>query len=308
MFVEITIHFNMLCEREEDLAMMDVDFGGPDDPLNTQFVLPMLEEKKLCPRFYGNVLDKLKVYDVLRKDMHVDVKSKWGELRCHCLRIPILHLSKTARNLNKVFLTCGTPASAETRCKYFQWIHTPLFIDKRPIHKLKYATNLSRAEWKQQAEVNVETWKRRNGWYSKQDAETQTEQKQQSSWIAEAAKKFAESAKKQGEQRKLQTKDPWKSNPLPNTFESSPEIEKELKKQKQSKETVSIANHRFNSHVKGWSHLAPADANVAEYLTKQKSKGHSLSPADEKFLNACIASEQDEWKPPPELKSMKRTK
>ena len=35
MFVEITIHFNMLCEREEDIAMMDVDFGGPDDPLNT---------------------------------------------------------------------------------------------------------------------------------------------------------------------------------------------------------------------------------------------------------------------------------
>ena len=29
----------MLCEREEDLAMMNVDFGGPYDPLNTQFVL-----------------------------------------------------------------------------------------------------------------------------------------------------------------------------------------------------------------------------------------------------------------------------
>ena len=51
--------------------------------------------------------------------------------------------------------------------------------------------------------------------------------------------------------------------------------------------------------MKGWSHLPPADANVAEYLTKQKSKGHSLSPADEKFLNACIASKHNEWKPPP---------
>ena len=102
-------------------------------------------------------------------------------------------------------------------------------------------------------------------------------------WFAESAKKFAESAKKQGEQRKLQTKNPCKSNPLPNTFESSPEIEKELKKQKQWKEAVSIASHRFNSRVKGWSHLPPADANVAEYLTKQKSKGHSLSPTDEKF-------------------------
>ena len=77
------------------------------------------------------------------------------------------------------------------------------------------------------------------------------------------------------------------------------EIEKELKKREQWKEAVSIANHRFHSRVKGWHHLPPADANVAEYLTKQKSKGHSLSPADEKFLNACIASKHNEWKPPP---------
>ena len=51
--------------------------------------------------------------------------------------------------------------------------------------------------------------------------------------------------------------------------------------------------------MKGWHHLPPADANKAEYLEKQKSQGHSLSPADEKFLNACIASKHDEWKPPP---------
>ena len=190
-------------------------------------MLSCFDEKKLCPRFYGKQLDKLKVYEALKKDIHPEVKTQWGDLRCHCSRIPILRLSKTARNLNKVFLTCGTPASAETRCKYFQWIHTSLFVDKRPLHKLKYVTNLSKAEWKQQAETNVETWKHRHGWYSK-DAETQTEQKQQPSWIAEAAKNFAESAKKQEEQRKLQTKNPWKSNPLPNTFESSPEIEKEL--------------------------------------------------------------------------------
>ncbi|CAH3124313.1 unnamed protein product, partial [Porites lobata] len=148
--------------------------------LNTQFLLPCFEEKKLFPRFYGKELDKLKVYDALKKDMHVEVRTKWGELKCHCSRIPILRLSKTARNLNKVFLTCGTPASAATRCKYFQWIHTPLFIDKRPLQKLKYATNL---------------------------------------------------AKKQEEQRKAQTKYPWKSTPLPSTFHWSPEISKELKKQ-----------------------------------------------------------------------------
>ena len=276
--------------------MMKVDFGGPDDPLNTQFVLSCFDEKKLCPRFYGKNVDKLKVYEALTKDMHAEVKSQWGELKCHCSRIPILRLSKTAKNLNKVFLICGTPASAETRCKYFQWIHTALFIDKRPPHKLKYATNLSRAEWMRQAEANVETWKQRHGWYNKQDAQTQTSCLNQ---FAESAQTFAESAKKQEEQRKAQTKYPWKSTPLPSTFQSSPEIAKELKKREQWKEVVSIANHRFHSRVKGWHHLPPADANVAEYLTKQKSKGHSLSPADEKFLNACIASKHNEWKPPP---------
>ena len=298
MFVEITISVTMTCKmsREEDLAMMNVDFGGPDGPLNTQFLLSIFDEKKLCPRFYGKELDKLKVYEALTKDMHAEVKSQWGDLKCHCSRIPILRLSKTARNLNKVFLTCGTPASAETRCKYFQWIHTALFIDKRPPHKLKYATNLSRAEWMRQAEANVETWKQRHGWYNKQDAQTQTSCLNQ---FAESAQTFAESAKKQEEQRKAQTKYPWKSTPLPSTFQSSPEIAKELKKREQWKEVVSIANHRFHSRVKGWHHLPPADANVAEYLTKQKSKGHSLSPADEKFLNACIASKHNEWKPPP---------
>ena len=110
---------------------------------------------------------------------------------------------------------------------------------------------------------------------------------------------FAESAKKQEEKRKAQTKYPWKSTPLPNTVQSSPEVAKEPKKREQWKEAVSIANHRFNSRVKGWHHLPPADANVAEYLEKQQSKGHSLSPADEKFLNAYIASKHDEWKPPP---------
>ena len=287
----------MACEmsREEDLKMMSVDFGATEsDPFNTTFLVSCFDEKKLCPRFYGKNVDKLKVYDALTKDMHAEVKSKWGELKCHCSRIPILRLSKTARNLNKVFLTCATPATAGTRCKYFQWIHTPLFIDKRPPHKLKYATNLSRAQWMQQAEANIETWKERHGWHSKQDAETQTEQNQQHTQFAESAKQFAESAKRQKEQRKF----PWNSTSLPSTFQSSPEIQKELKKREQWKEVVSIANHRFYSRVKGWGHLPPADANVCEYLTSQKNKGHSLSPADEKFLNVCIASKHDEWKPP----------
>ena len=50
----------MACEmsREEDLAMMNVDFGDADNPLSTEFVLSCFDEKKLCPRFYGKQLDK----------------------------------------------------------------------------------------------------------------------------------------------------------------------------------------------------------------------------------------------------------
>ena len=286
--VQITFSVAMACEtRKEDLEMMNVDFGGPDGPLNTQFLLSIFDEKKLCPRFYGKELDKLKVYDALKKDMHVEVRTKWGELKCHCSRIPILRLSKTARNLNKVFLTCGTPASAATRCKYFQWIHTPLFIDKRPLHKLKYATNL--AEWKQQAEANVETWKQRNGW------QTECKDVQQQTWLNQ----FAESAKKQEEQRKAQTKYPWKSTPLPSTFRWSPEIAKELKKREQWNEGVSIANHEFHARIKRRKQVPEEDGSLASYLQKQKLKGVMLSPADEKYLEACQANKHHEWKPPP---------
>ena len=220
----------MTCDTsawEEDLKMMAIDFGGPDEPFNTHFLLSCFEEKKLCPRFYGKNIDKMKVYDALTKDMHVEVKSQWGEMKCHCARIPILRLSKTARNLNKVFLVCGAPASAETRCKYFQWVHTPLFIDNRPLHKLMYTPNLSRAERVKQAEANVEGWKQCYG--KKQDVQTQTEQNQQES-------SFAESAKKQEEQRKASKATiPWNSIPLPSTFESSSEISKEMKKREQWK-------------------------------------------------------------------------
>ena len=110
---------------------------------------------------------------------------------------------------------------------------------------------------------------------------------------------FAESAKKEEEQRKVQTKYPWKSTPLLSTFQSSPEIAKELKKREQWNEVHSFANLRFCSRVKGWNHLPEKDASVARYLEKQKSKGHTLSPADEKFLEACRESKHDEWKPPP---------
>ena len=296
----------MACETfNQDLEMINAGGCSLDSPLTTQFLLPAFEGNKLCPRFYGKIEDKKKVYHALKEDMHTEVQTKWGELKCHCSRILIIRLSKTARNLNKVFLTCGTPATADTRCKYFQWIHTPPFIDKRPIHNLKYATNLTRAEWMQQAEASVEKWKQQNGWYKvkKQDAQTQTEwkdahrteEKQQQAWFNQ----FAESAKKQEEQRKSQASYPWKTTPLPSTFHLTPEIAKELKKREQWKEVQSIANHEFHARVSRRKQVPESDESLASYLQKQKLKGFMLSPADEKYLEACQPNKHDEWKPPP---------
>jgi len=133
----------MTCDTfNRDLEMMNAGCCNPEEPLTTQFLLPSsAPDNTFCPRFYGKVEDQQKVYHALKEEMQIDVKVRWGELKCHCSLTPKLRLSKTARNLNKVFLTCGTPATAETRCKYFQWIHTAVFVDKTPLHKLKYSTN-----------------------------------------------------------------------------------------------------------------------------------------------------------------------
>ena len=102
----------MACETfNQDLEMINAGYCSLDSPLTTEFLLPAFEGNNLCPRFYGKVEDKKKVYHALKEDMHAEVQTKWEELKCHCSRIPIIRLSKTARNLNKVFLTCGTPAA-----------------------------------------------------------------------------------------------------------------------------------------------------------------------------------------------------
>ena len=173
-----------------DLEMVNAGCFSPEEPLTTQFLL--IEGNKPCPRFYGNVEDKKKFYHALKETIHQEVHAKRGQLKYHCSLIPKMRLSKTARNLNKVFLTCGASATADSRCKYFQWIHTPLFIDRRPVQKLKFATKQTQTEWFQQAERNVKQWKREQAWLNQ----------------------FAESAQKQREKWEAQTKpsNPWKKN------------------------------------------------------------------------------------------------
>ncbi|CAH3112524.1 unnamed protein product, partial [Porites lobata] len=96
------------------------------DPLTTEFLLGVGNQEKPCPSYYGKDEDKKKVKMVLQQEIHPEVHAKWGNLMCHCQRIPKIRLSKTAKNLNKVFLTCGG-STQNARCKFFQWIHTPLY-------------------------------------------------------------------------------------------------------------------------------------------------------------------------------------
>ena len=92
-----------------DLELVKAGCFKPDEPLNTQFVLVFGDQEKLCPRFYGKVEDKKKVYDALKEDIRPEVHAKWGQLKCHCQLIPKIRLSKTVSNMNKVFLTCSVP-------------------------------------------------------------------------------------------------------------------------------------------------------------------------------------------------------
>ena len=159
-----------------DLEMVNAGCFIPEDPLTTQFLF--IEGNNPCPRFYGKIKDKKKVYHALKETIHQEVHAKWGQLKCHCSLIPKMRLSKTARNPKKVFLTCGASATADSRCKYFQWIHTPLFIDRKPIQQLRFATKQTQTEWLQQAEKNVEKWKDQQEWLN-QFAESTQKQKEQ---------------------------------------------------------------------------------------------------------------------------------
>ena len=125
-----------------------------NEPLTTECLLVFGDQEKPCPSYYGQDEDKKKVKMVLQQEIHPEVHAKWGNLMCHCQLIPKMRLSKTAKNLNKVFLTSGG-STQDARCKFFQWIHTPLFRQKQTDKKPNPVKT-----WLQQAEQNIEKWKK----------------------------------------------------------------------------------------------------------------------------------------------------
>ena len=64
----------------------------------------------------------------LKEDTHpqVHARLKRGELKCRCGFVPKMKLSRTAKNYQKVFFSCGSFVLGREPCGYFQWLHGPL--------------------------------------------------------------------------------------------------------------------------------------------------------------------------------------
>ena len=70
--------------------------------------------------------------EALKKDTHPQVQArlKRGELKCKCGFVPKMKLSRTAKNYQKVFFSCGNFIPGEEPCGYFQWLHGPLWCPR----------------------------------------------------------------------------------------------------------------------------------------------------------------------------------
>ena len=68
----------------------------------------------------------------LKEDTHpqVHARVKRGELKCKCGFVPKMKLSRTAKNYNKVFFSCGSFVPGREPCGYFQWLHGPLWCPR----------------------------------------------------------------------------------------------------------------------------------------------------------------------------------
>ena len=72
--------------------------------------------------------------EALKNDTHPQVQARieHGELKCKCGWVPRMKLSRTDKNPNKVFLSCGSRIMHGKPCGYFQWLHGPLWRPREP--------------------------------------------------------------------------------------------------------------------------------------------------------------------------------
>ena len=87
-----------------------------------------------CP-FYCTDENYQKVVASLQRYVHPQVLERINDndgFFCHCNLRPKMRLSQTAKNPNKVFLTCGAAALPEVeKCRFFQFMHLPIKQAKR---------------------------------------------------------------------------------------------------------------------------------------------------------------------------------
>ena len=68
----------------------------------------------------------------LKEDTHPQVRARLqrGEMRCKCGFVPKTKLSRTQKNYQKVFFSCGSFHPGKEPCGYFQWLHGPLWCPR----------------------------------------------------------------------------------------------------------------------------------------------------------------------------------
>ena len=68
----------------------------------------------------------------LKEDTHPQVRARLqrGELKCKCGLVPRMKLSRTSKNFQKVFFSCGSFLPGQDPCGYFQWLHVPLWCPR----------------------------------------------------------------------------------------------------------------------------------------------------------------------------------
>ena len=68
----------------------------------------------------------------LKEDTHPQVRARLqrGELKCKCGLVPRMKLSRTSKNYQKVFFSCGSFLPGRDPCGYFQWLHGPLWCPR----------------------------------------------------------------------------------------------------------------------------------------------------------------------------------
>ena len=70
----------------------------------------------------------------MKEDTHPQVRARLqrGELKCKCGLVPKMKLSRTSKNYQKVFFSCGSFLPGQDSCGYFQWLHGPLWCPRDP--------------------------------------------------------------------------------------------------------------------------------------------------------------------------------